>query len=373
MGEFQCYQFKCIDRPLSESERREVGALSSRGQVTSHSATFIYHYSDFRHKPEDVLEKYFDAMIYFANWGTRRLLLRLPVGAADVAALAAFEYDEDYGEKAIRLKRRSKYYILEIELHDEGGGYWMEDDDYDVGDMAPLCNDILNGDYRSLYLAWASFAQDAEMPQAPPLPANLKRLTSALKAFIDFFQIDGDLVAAVQAASPDERQKDVNYPQLLAQLSEKERIDWLSRLLAGEPRLEMLLKKRLQQLAPQTATPASPALSAAQIRKLAAKEEKKREAREQAEARAAHEKRMKELASEENALWESVAFNLERKSAKSYDIATATLKDLQALAVYQSRQAAFREKMEELQSLYARRWALIKQWEEAGLLGEVKK
>lgn len=78
MGEFQCYKFKTIDRPLNESERREVDGLSSRGQVTGHSATFIYHYSDFRHNPATVLEKYFDAMIYFANWGTKRLMFRMP-------------------------------------------------------------------------------------------------------------------------------------------------------------------------------------------------------------------------------------------------------------------------------------------------------
>ncbi len=76
MGEFQCYKFKTIDRPLTESERREVDALSSRGEVSSTSATFIYHYSDFRHKPETVFEKYFDAMLYFTNWGTRRLMFR---------------------------------------------------------------------------------------------------------------------------------------------------------------------------------------------------------------------------------------------------------------------------------------------------------
>ena len=75
MGEFQCYQFRSFDRPLTETELEEVNALSSRGQVTSHSATFIYHYSDFRHRPEYVVEQYFDAMIYFANWGDQATII----------------------------------------------------------------------------------------------------------------------------------------------------------------------------------------------------------------------------------------------------------------------------------------------------------
>lgn len=120
---------------------------------------------------------------------------------------------------------------------------------------------------------------------------------------------------------------------------------------------------------PGRAAPTSPTLTAAQIRKLATEAEKEREAHERAEARAAHEKRMKELTTQEGALWQTVYDSLERKTAKSYDMATATLKDLHALAVYQSKEAAFRAKMGDLQILYARRWALIKQWEEAGLLG----
>jgi hypothetical protein len=74
MGEFQCYKFRTISRSLSSEERQEVDALSSRGHVTNTSATFIYNYSDFRHRIEDVLAKYFDVALYFSNWGTKQLL-----------------------------------------------------------------------------------------------------------------------------------------------------------------------------------------------------------------------------------------------------------------------------------------------------------
>lgn len=128
MSEFQCYKFKTIDRPLSDSERREVDSLSSRGQVTSHSATFLYHYSDFRHNPATVLEKYFDAMLYFSNCGTKRLMFRLPAGLLDAGEMARYCREDEYGERSIQLKHRGSYYLLDIKLHDDEGGGWMEEE-----------------------------------------------------------------------------------------------------------------------------------------------------------------------------------------------------------------------------------------------------
>ncbi|MCB0612707.1 MAG: tetratricopeptide repeat protein [Lewinellaceae bacterium] len=266
------------------------------------------------------------------------------------------------------------YYLLNIDYNEEGGGGWMEEEDYELGDFAPLRDDILNGDYRALYLAWAYFSQTGEEEEeehsyndAPPVPPNLKHMTAALKAFIDFFEIDGDLITAAQSVSPDSRASEVDYNKLLLQLPEKERNDWLFRLLKGEPRLELLLKKRLEKLSPKLAGPAQPELSPAELRKLSAEKEQERRAREKAEAQAAHISRMKILAGQEADLWKSVMYNIERKTGKSYGLATESLKDLKALAVFQGKEAAFQAKMEELRQQYARRTGLMDRWKNAGL------
>lgn len=79
MSEFQQYQFQTIDQPLTEEQRKEVNSWSSRAVVTSTSATFVYHYGDFRQDEVRVLEHFFDAMLYVANWGTKRLMFRFPL------------------------------------------------------------------------------------------------------------------------------------------------------------------------------------------------------------------------------------------------------------------------------------------------------
>lgn len=52
--------------------------LSSRARITATSFTNHYEWGDFKGEPERLMESCFDLHLYFANWGTRRLMLRLP-------------------------------------------------------------------------------------------------------------------------------------------------------------------------------------------------------------------------------------------------------------------------------------------------------
>ncbi|NJN29268.1 MAG: hypothetical protein HC824_01435 [Synechococcales cyanobacterium RM1_1_8] len=82
MSEYQVYEFQAIDRPLSAEDREYLHSLSSRAQVGATSARYTYSFGDFRHQPEEVLDRCFDMMLYIANFGVRRLVLRLPSPAA---------------------------------------------------------------------------------------------------------------------------------------------------------------------------------------------------------------------------------------------------------------------------------------------------
>jgi len=83
MSEYLYYEFQTIDRLLTEAEQAEVEELSSHIEVTASRAVVTYSYGDFRHDPKQVLSRYFDACLYAANWGTRRLLFRFPQGLSD--------------------------------------------------------------------------------------------------------------------------------------------------------------------------------------------------------------------------------------------------------------------------------------------------
>ncbi len=78
MSEYQYYEFQAIDRPLSAKEQGELRSYSTRARITATSFINDYSWGSFEGNPDLWMEKYFDAFLYLANWGTRVLKLRLP-------------------------------------------------------------------------------------------------------------------------------------------------------------------------------------------------------------------------------------------------------------------------------------------------------
>src|SRR5688572_16244693 len=90
MSEYQCYEFVAVDRPLSAKEMAALRAISSRAQISPTRFWNEYHWGDLKADPAALLARYFDAHVYTANWGTRRLMLRLPAARVDLKALRAY-------------------------------------------------------------------------------------------------------------------------------------------------------------------------------------------------------------------------------------------------------------------------------------------
>ena len=86
MSEYQYYDFRAIDRALTKAEIAELRSVSARAVITSTSFTNHYEWGDLKADPLKLLEKYFDAFLHVANWGTRELYLRLPQELVDYKA-----------------------------------------------------------------------------------------------------------------------------------------------------------------------------------------------------------------------------------------------------------------------------------------------
>jgi hypothetical protein len=78
MSEYQYYEFQAIDRPLTKSEMADLRSYSTRALITATSFVNEYSWGAFKGDEDAWMEKYFDAFLYFANWGTRIVKLRLP-------------------------------------------------------------------------------------------------------------------------------------------------------------------------------------------------------------------------------------------------------------------------------------------------------
>ncbi|NEO27667.1 MAG: hypothetical protein F6K03_12430, partial [Kamptonema sp. SIO4C4] len=228
--EYQYYEFQAIDRPLTKAERDYVRSLSGRVRPTATRAVFTYSHGDLPENPLSVLEKCFDAMLYMANFGSYQLAFRFSKSAVDVAALES--YSIDY---VIEISTTEKSLILNLEIHEEEGGDWIEENNNWLTALLPLRQAILQGDYRVLYLTWlqaAAVSEDlGEEAQEPPIPPNLQKLDAPLQSFIDWLEMDQDLIAvAAQASSNQEKAKEP-LSDWVNSLSEQEKTQLLLEII----------------------------------------------------------------------------------------------------------------------------------------------
>jgi hypothetical protein len=324
VSEYQYHEWQTVDRVLTPEEQAAVNNLSSHIEVSSSRTVVTYHWSDFRHDPKQVLLKYFDAYFYLANWGSLRLIFRFPKGLLDEADILPYCIDE-----FITFDTIGKYQVLDLDFSPEEGEGWMEAE-AGLSHFIRLRADLLEGDFRLLYLAWLKamtfygdsyddeeYEEDdpdlADYNCEPPVPPGLKKLSPPLQTFIQVFEIDPFLVQAAAEASPDLKEAlAVDYRELIGRLPRVEGDDFLAHLK--------------------------------------------------------HIAEMKALAAREAQIWQQVETLLDtrRKIASVYDEATVLLEKLKLLTEFQDTRDVFRERLHRLAQNYAKRPSLIDRWKKRG-------
>jgi len=367
MSEYQYYEWQTIDRALTAAEQTAVGGLSSHIDVTSTRAWVEYHWSGLKHDPRQVLARYFDAFLYYANWGCQRLAFRFPKGLLDEEALQPYLW-----EYCAELEPVGDTVILDISFPDEDGDHWFEGEAR-LSALAPLRDDILNGDFRALYLAWllAAAANDIDEELEPPVPPGLGELSAPLAEFVRFFQLDAFLVqAGAQASQPLRPAPSPALDALIARLPRAECDAFLRRLAEGEPLLALKFNRRLQELAEPPAKPptATTRRTWAELRETTEQLRQAEGRRQQAEAEARRIKDLQDFAPRAPQAWRDVQALIEEKKARPYDEAVALLVKLRDLAVFQNRLAEFEARLSSLQAQYAGRPAFQERLRKAGLV-----
>ena len=67
MSEYQYYEFKAIDKPLTKKDMQALRNLSTRALITPTSFVNEYNWGNFKGTPLKLVEKYFDIFLYVAN------------------------------------------------------------------------------------------------------------------------------------------------------------------------------------------------------------------------------------------------------------------------------------------------------------------
>ncbi len=247
MSEHQYYEFQAIDRPLTSRQIGELRKLSTRAEITPTSFTNEYHWGDFRGNPRRMMEQHFDAFFYYANWGTHWFMLRLPKKLVDVKAVKQYAADDH-----LDVWTKGDFVLLDFQSEDESGE-WYEDE-CGLASLIPLRADLLNGDFRALYLGWLAAAQNDALDAndaGPPVPPGLQRLSASLTGLADFLRIDDKLINAAATAGPAEAASKPAKKELarwIAELPASEKNKILLELAGGKnPHLSTHLLRRFRE------------------------------------------------------------------------------------------------------------------------------
>src|SRR6266550_2145969 len=83
MSEHQYVAFRAVDGPVSEKNLEYMRRQSSRAEISPWAFENEYHYGDFGGNAEEMLRRGYDVHLHYANFGIRKLLIRLPHGLPD--------------------------------------------------------------------------------------------------------------------------------------------------------------------------------------------------------------------------------------------------------------------------------------------------
>jgi len=363
MSEYQYYEWQTVDRLLTEAEQDAVGRLSRHIDVSPSRAVVTYSWGDFKHDPRQVLVRFFDAHLYLANWGSRRLIFRFPAGLLNREVIQAYCV-----RNRITYKTIGKFDVLDLNLsEEEGSGEWIEGEG-SLSGLVPLRDDLIQGDYRLLYLAWlkAMPLQEDEPPpdrkssvskhMDPAIPPGLRQLSPALKRFVDQFDISPSLVAAAAEISTElAKIPEPDFRPLIAQLSREECDGFLCRFARGDTTAGMELKKRLLSLMPSQQAAQAVRLSIGELLIRADEIEEARQRRRKEAARREHHADMEALASREEEIWREVESLVEMKQPKHYEAAVQLLAKLKELFEFRDLKADYRQRLSILCERYRNR------------------
>jgi hypothetical protein len=249
MSEYQYYEFQAIDRPLTSRQMGELRKLSTRADITPTNFTNEYQWGNFRGDPRRMMEQYFDAFFYYANWGTHWFMLRLPKKLVDVNAFKQYAVDDH-----LDIRTKGDFVVLDFRSEDESGDWYEDEGKSGLASLIPLRAALLNEDLRSLYLGWLAAAQDGVLETddvEPPVPPGMQRLSASLKSLAAFLRIDDKLLkaaatAGAAAAASGPAKKDL--ARWIAKLPVTEKNKILLRVAEGnDPHLSLDLLRRFRE------------------------------------------------------------------------------------------------------------------------------
>jgi hypothetical protein len=386
VSEYQYYEFQAIDRPLTDDELKQVRALSSRARINATHFVNEYHYGSFRGDGRKLMEQLYDAHLYFANWGSRRLMLRLPT-----TLMRARSAEPYCAEDTLTCWTRNGHLLLDFTYSDENGAEWDFETSFTLASFTTLRTELAAGDLRPLYLAWLSALTRWELEEdvaedeytstlEPPVPAGLAHLTGPQQALADFLRIDPHLFTAAARTSGAAPSRTIDRDALaewIRAMPQREKDALLLDAALGaspQPGPALLARHRAAFHSTAESSTATRRRSAAELLD-AAHDVRTEHTRQQEQARGqarqakqlARENHLDHMASNAELAWQDVAKLIEKKQPGPYDAAVTLLKDLREVHDRAGTPEEFTRRLDDLREQHRGKPSLIRRLTNADL------
>ncbi|MGM0427883.1 MAG: hypothetical protein ACQEQ7_11675 [Thermodesulfobacteriota bacterium] len=383
MSEYQYYEFLAIERPLTTDEMTELRALSTRATITPVSLRNEYNWGDFKGNPKRLMERYFDAHVYVANWMTAIFMMRLPIEALTRETVEGVVVPYTFEIRATNTHWVITWRLDESENYDRFG---VEDGHGWMARLAPVRDELLRGDLRSLYIGWlpaitAEMVDDDDME--PLSVSGLGSLTAAQQALAEFLEVDRDLLAGAGIGSPAAQSREISDQETdvwIDGLSRDEVNSIIKQLLEGNgQQAERSIRNRFAawQRSLQTGDTGTSRRTIGELRQNAEKArqirlEKQKRDRKRREIRRRKEREayLKKLSKDFPKVWPSIREPVERGSGRGYDEACRILVDMAEAYDLFAMKNQFQKELKKFMAGHLRRKALIQRLVKAGIWNE---
>ncbi|RLE21030.1 MAG: hypothetical protein DRJ08_06190, partial [Acidobacteria bacterium] len=202
MSEYQYYEYRAIDKPLTAKEMASLRSLSTRALITPVSFSNYYTWGGFREDPDELMDQYFDVYVWVTNWRTATFKIRLPLKAIEKEMATALS-----SPYALDFKMTPSHWIVTWELteSEDSDGYVEDDGRGWMARLAPIREELIQGDYRSLYIGWLAqvsrnMLADEELEPMPM--SGVGELTPAQQALAAFLELNQDLLSGAAIDNP---------------------------------------------------------------------------------------------------------------------------------------------------------------------------
>ncbi len=185
-GRFKYVEAVTVGRHVGQSTQSALRLVAGRPTVTDTRFAVSMGWDDFKPELEDIVERSFDAWLYFTNSGPREVGFRIPTRLLPAHTTAPFVVGDILHGVAAEVSGKDLLLRFRMYAEDSAGFNLQETGERWLGHIIPVREELISGRLDALELGPMIGTFADHIPGEPDLPAGfgLSKATRILAAYL---------------------------------------------------------------------------------------------------------------------------------------------------------------------------------------------